>query len=93
MNEMSCQNRCVFRDHLKELKESSAAEARVEGHSIIEDQQRRNSCHQICYVLVARAASDVCDVCQITASTAVTLSYSITSVTPAARVSLFSLRH
>jgi len=29
----------------------------VEGHSTIEDQQPRNSCHQICYVFVARAAS------------------------------------
>ena len=32
-------------------------EGRVEGRSTIEDQQPRNSCHQICYVLVARVAS------------------------------------
>ena len=34
-----------------------AAGAQVEGHFTIEDQQPRNSCHQICYVFMARAAS------------------------------------
>jgi len=39
------------------VEEVPVAVVRVEGRSTVEDRRPRNSCHRVCYVFAARAAS------------------------------------